>query len=41
MVDAAFGGTLVDKTPATTRDLIANMAANALQFGTRAIVSTK
>ena len=29
MVNAASGGALVDKTPAATRDLIANMAANA------------
>jgi len=36
MVDAASGGALVDKTPAAARELIANMAANAQQFGTRA-----
>ena len=41
MVDAAFGGALVDKTPATAWDLIPNMAANAQQFGIRAIVSTR
>ena len=41
MVDAASGGALVDKTPAAARDLIANMAANAQQFGTRVITSTR
>ncbi|XP_022865475.1 uncharacterized protein LOC111385329 [Olea europaea var. sylvestris] len=35
MVDAASGGTLVDKTPEGARNLIANMAANSQQFGTR------
>lgn len=34
MIDAASGGALVDKTPATARELIANMAANSQQFGT-------
>ena len=34
MVDATFGGAIVDKTPITTKDLITNMAANAQQFGT-------
>ena len=29
MVDAAFGGALVDKTPIVARDLIVNMAMNA------------
>ena len=41
MVDAASGGALVDKKPAATRDLIANMTTNAQQFGTRAILLTK
>ena len=40
MVDAASAGALVDKTPTTAWDLIANVAANAQQFSTRAIVST-
>ncbi|XP_038986582.1 uncharacterized protein LOC120112088 [Phoenix dactylifera] len=35
MIDAASGGALVDKTPETARNLIANMAANSQQFGTR------
>nr|XP_023895404.1 uncharacterized protein LOC112007302 [Quercus suber] len=35
MIDAASGGALVDKTPEATRNLIANMAANSQQFGTR------
>ena len=35
MFDATSGGDLVDKTPETTRNLIANMAANSQQFGTR------
>ncbi|XP_062115482.1 uncharacterized protein LOC133829722 [Humulus lupulus] len=35
MIDAASGGTLVDKTPAATRSLISNMAANSQQFGIR------
>ncbi|GER40102.1 retropepsin-like protein [Striga asiatica] len=35
MLDAASGGTLMDKTPTAARDLIANMAANSQQFGTR------
>ncbi|XP_027368228.1 uncharacterized protein LOC113874203 [Abrus precatorius] len=41
MVNAASGGALVDKTPTAARELIANMAANAQQFGTRAMVSTR
>ena len=41
MVDVASGGALVDKTPATTRDLIANMDANAQQFGSRAMFPTR
>ncbi|XP_019051551.1 PREDICTED: uncharacterized protein LOC104587430 [Nelumbo nucifera] len=35
MIDVASGGTLVDKTSETTRNLIANMAANSQQFGYR------
>ena len=35
MIDAASGGALVDKTPEAARNLIANMAANSQQFGTR------
>nr|KYP34894.1 hypothetical protein KK1_044093 [Cajanus cajan] len=33
MIDAASGGTLMDKTPAVAKDLIANMVANTQQFG--------
>jgi len=35
MMDAASASVLVDKTPTTTRELIANMAANSQQLGTR------
>ncbi|XP_030959018.1 uncharacterized protein LOC115980963 [Quercus lobata] len=35
MIDAASGGALVDKTFEVVRNLIANMAANSQQFGTR------
>ena len=35
MIDAASGGALVDKTHEAARNLIANMAANSQQFGTR------
>ena len=35
MIDATSGGALVNKTPKATRNLIANMAANSQQFGTR------
>ena len=35
MIDAASGGALVDKTPEAARTLIANMAANSQQYGTR------
>ncbi|XP_022859591.1 uncharacterized protein LOC111380297, partial [Olea europaea var. sylvestris] len=35
MIDAASGGTLMDKTPTVARDLIANMVANSQQFGSR------
>ena len=41
MVDVASGGALMDKTPVIARDLIANMAANTQQFGTRAMVPTR
>ena len=35
MIDVASGGALVDKTLEAARNLIANMAANSQQFGTR------
>ena len=35
MIDAASGEALVDKTLEAVRNLIANMAANSQQFGTR------
>jgi hypothetical protein len=35
IIDAASGGTLVDKTPKAARQLISNMAANSKKFGTR------
>ena len=35
MIDATSGRALVDKTPEAARNLIANMAANSQQFGTR------
>ncbi|XP_010245878.1 PREDICTED: uncharacterized protein LOC104589313 [Nelumbo nucifera] len=35
MINAASGGVLVNKTPTQARELIANMAANAQQFGNR------
>ena len=35
MIDVASGGALVDKNPEAARNLIANMAANSQQFGTR------
>ncbi|XP_068666539.1 uncharacterized protein [Aristolochia californica] len=41
MIDAASGGALVDKTPETVRNLIANMAANSQQFGTRLDLPSK
>ena len=41
MVDAAFEIALVDRTLVAAKDLIANMATNAQQFGTRAIVSIR
>ena len=36
MIDAASGGALLYKTTEQARQLIANMAANSQQFGTRA-----
>jgi hypothetical protein len=41
MIDAASGGALVDKTPEAARNLIANMAANSQQFGTRIDLPSK
>jgi hypothetical protein len=41
MIDAASGGALVDKTPEAARNLIANMAANSQQFGTRLDLPSK
>ncbi|RDY07562.1 hypothetical protein CR513_08311, partial [Mucuna pruriens] len=41
MIDAANGGTLMDKTPATARDLISNMASNTQQFGIRGPSQTR
>ncbi|CAA0841572.1 Unknown protein, partial [Striga hermonthica] len=38
MLDAASGGALMNKTPTAARELIANMAANSQQFGTRGIL---
>ncbi|RDY09611.1 hypothetical protein CR513_06000, partial [Mucuna pruriens] len=35
MIDAASGGALMDKMPATARHLISNMASNTQQFGIR------
>ncbi|RDY10499.1 hypothetical protein CR513_04972, partial [Mucuna pruriens] len=35
MIDAASGEALMDKTPATARHLISNMASNTQQFGIR------
>ena len=35
MIDVASGEALVDKTLEAVRNLIANMAANSQQFGTR------
>ena len=33
MIDVASGGTLLNKTPDATKQLIANMTANSQQFG--------
>jgi hypothetical protein len=41
MIDAASGGALVDKTHKAARNLIANMAANSQQFGTRIDLPSK
>jgi hypothetical protein len=41
MIDAASGGALVDKTPDAARNLIANMAANSQQFGSRLDLPSK
>ena len=35
MIDAASGGSLVDKTPTNARQLIETMASNHQQFSTR------
>ncbi|RDY07878.1 hypothetical protein CR513_07954, partial [Mucuna pruriens] len=40
MIDAASGGTLMDKTPMVAWHLISNMAGNTQQFGIRGGVST-
>jgi len=37
MIDAANGGTLMDKNHVATRQLISNMATNYQQFGTRVV----
>jgi hypothetical protein len=41
MIDVASGGALVDKTPEAARNLVANMAANSQQFGTRLDLPSK
>ena len=41
MIDAASGGTLMDKTPIVARKLISNMATNYQQFGTRVATTSK
>jgi hypothetical protein len=41
MIDAASEGALVDKTPEAAKNLIANMAANSQQFGTRLDLPSK
>ncbi|RDX89337.1 hypothetical protein CR513_28953, partial [Mucuna pruriens] len=41
MIDAASGGALMDKTPATARHLISNMASNTQQFGIRGAVQPR
>ncbi|RDY11654.1 hypothetical protein CR513_03644, partial [Mucuna pruriens] len=41
MIDATSGGALMDKTLATTRHLISNMANNMHQFGTRGVVTSR
>ncbi|XP_068657926.1 uncharacterized protein [Aristolochia californica] len=41
MIEATGGGALVDKSPEAARNLIANMAANSQQFGTRLDLPSK
>ena len=41
MIDAASGGALVDMTLVAAGDLIANMAENSQQFGSRVIMGTR
>jgi len=41
IIDAAYGGALVDKTLEGARQLILNMIANSKQFGTRGDISNK
>ncbi|RDX85427.1 hypothetical protein CR513_33394, partial [Mucuna pruriens] len=41
MINVASSGALMDKTPATTRHLISNMASNTQQFGTREVVTSQ
>jgi hypothetical protein len=41
VINAASGGALVDKTLEAARNLIANMAANSQQFGTRLDLPSK
>jgi hypothetical protein len=41
IIDAAYGGALVDKTLEGARQLILNMIANSKQFGTREDISNK
>ena len=41
MIDVASGGALMDKTSTVARDLIANMAKNFQQFGSKLITRTR
>ena len=41
MIDVASGGALMDKTPTAAKDLIANMAENFQQFGSKLITRTR
>ncbi|XP_022880909.1 uncharacterized protein LOC111398207 [Olea europaea var. sylvestris] len=41
MIDAVSGGALMDKTLAVAMDLIANMATNSQQFGSREVAPVK
>ena len=41
MINAASGGALMDKTPATARQLISNVATNYQQFGTKGATTSK